>query len=277
MSNIIKWAKEQYNKVIVSNDQQYKDAIIEYQRIIKQHEQLNLTLNEQLKTKDLVIATCQSEISDLRVEINNIKNSENIYPEPVIPVDFSRFPYFPTTKFYYYDKQTKNFKENSIQVTPGKMYRLWSDEMYSIAQSCYKRNKDKSFKDKLKALRNLVLDRCEYHSDLSTTGGLIENWKLPIQTFADKKGDCEDLTILWLTYCNICGIPSNRVFNLTGYYKTTGHSFGAYIDDDGLVYIMECTSKSEPIKFIGSDYRCKGAIKGLSNWQFSGVPGKEQF
>jgi hypothetical protein len=246
-----------------SQEQEYKNTILEKEKLLKGYADL--------------MAERDEEIEDLQNEINTLRIEENIYPLPSIDVDWDKHPYFPGTIFTYYDKDLKENIDVNAQLTPSKFYRVYSDEMYNYVINGMKKYSNKSQLEQVIKLRDLVCDRVTYHSDLSSKGIKIENWKLPMQTYYQKKGDCDDMCVLFVTFCKIYGIPTNQVFNLTGFCNTTGHSFGGYLDTEGTMWIVECTSKLPIIKMKGSAYRCKGHLSGLSNSQFSGVPLVEQF
>lgn len=241
----------------------------EYKNQIRAKEQLVTYYCNEIYDKD-------AEIDDLKSEINTLRIEENAYPLPEIDVDWDKHPYFPNTKFTYYDAEKKESVDVYATLTPSKFTRLWTDEMYNYVINGMKKYSKKTLLEQVVRLRDLVCDRVTYHHDLNSKGLLVENWKLPIQTFYEKKGDCEDMTNLWLTFCKIYGIPSNVVFNLTGFYGNGGHSFGGFLDNKTMK-IIECTTKSRVIDMKGSQYRCKGQLNGLSNWSCSGVPRVEQF
>jgi hypothetical protein len=241
----------------------------EYKNQIRAKEQLITYYCNEISERD-------GEIDDLKSEIYSLQNENNICPQPDLEVDWDRFPYFGETLFSYYDIDTKKIVDTKIQMTPSKFYKIWSDEMYQYVITGMKTYSKKTELEKIVRLRDLVCDRVTYQFDTNSEGFKIDNWKLPIQTFANKKDDCDGMTSLWLTFCNIYGIPSNKVFNLTGTVPQGGHSFGGYLDQDNKMWIIECTSKMKPFLMKGSNYKCNTGISGITNWQFSGVPKVEQ-
>jgi hypothetical protein len=246
-----------------SQEQEYKNTILEKEKLLKSYADL-------IADKDI-------SIEDLYREIDTIRKEENIYPEPNLQVDWDRFPYFGKTVFSYYDLTTKKIVDTEIQMTPSKYYKIWSDEMYQYVISGMKGYTKKTEFEKVVKLRDLVCDKITYQFDTNSEGFKIDNWKLPIQTFANKKDDCDGMTSLWLTFCNIYGIQSNKVFNLTGTVPQGGHSFGGYLDQDNQMWVIECTSKKKPFLMKGSKYKCNTRISGITNWAFAGVPKVEQF
>lgn len=281
----MKFLKDLWNKI---TRQELIDTL--YQEInknlqtIEELQSQEQEYKNQIRDKDqLITYYCNEiydrdgEIDDLRAEINTLRIEENAYPLPDIDVDWDKHPYFPTTMFTYYDSTKKKNVNVSAQLTPGKYYRCYSDEMYSYVMNGMKGYSKKTMIEQVIRLRDLVCDRVRYHHDLTSEGVLTENWKLPMQTYYECVGDCDDMCVLWVTFCKIYGIPSNRVFNLTGFYGNVGHSFGGFLDDKNNMQIIECTTKSRVIPMKDSQYRCKGSLNGLSNWSCSGVPRVEQW
>ena len=93
---------------------------------------------------------------------------------------------------------------------------------------------------------------------------------------------CEDTTVLFVTLCRIAGVPSDRVFNATGWFDNKyGHSFPIVKMEDDKWYVMETTLKfipNKPILFKGSRYSCKFrmGIGGVNNWEHKGVIKNDQ-
>ena len=89
--------------------------------------------------------------------------------------------------------------------------------------------------------------------------------------------NCEDFSICVIAICNILGIPSDKVFMITGYYGNGGHAYPGFIDSDNKVKIVEATNNAYPVTVMkGSFYTSKGNIAGISNWAWKGVPRIEQ-
>ena len=265
-----------------SNDQQIKDGY-ELQLLNKQKaldatiEQLTMTTNSYKNSAELVKRLIV-EKDNLSAQIETLKKQLNPVPatKPNLNVDWTKRPYFPQTRRWIYSEKEKAIVERTFQFTPSKFTRIWSDELYQFAMGINLGGM--TLRQQAIAIRDAVLSVCVYQYDENAKGLTIENWKLPHETFADGFGDCEDLTNLWLCICNIRGLSSQRVFNVTGFYGTTGHSYGgSFIDDDNTFWILECTSKLSPTKMKGSNYTCTGLLKGISNWDFAGLPLQDQF
>ena len=275
--NITQWFKDQYNKIVTSNDQKYLSQIKDLQHIQEElQDQVNV-LNDNIAQNNIFINKLQLKLDAKNLQLDLIQKEEKIYPKPDLDVDWDRFPYFPASKIYYYNKEDNKVNEFAVQWTPSKLTRVWTDEMYNYVIKAHNKYKEDTEKVRIIFLRDLVFSKCKYQTDFNQSGLTIENWKTPVETYYSGFGDCEDLTNLWLTFCNIVGIPSDKVFNLTGYYNTTGHSFGGYLDDMGKMWIIECTSKASPILMKGSVYKCSGKLSGITNWSVSGIPKASQF
>jgi hypothetical protein len=286
----MKFLKDLWNRIVCSNDEQYLIKIKELEAtigelnddLVRMQSDLSDEIDNYLFMKSQ-FESMQETKNQLLEELDILKHKEAEYTIPTDIIDTSKFAYLPSTLFYY----MKNNKIQSVsrQFTPSKAYRMWTDEMYKYFKNAVKNCK--TFDEKVVKLRNAVVDRVKYESDLgvnNSTGNVFlgENWHLPISSFYGQVGDCDSHTILWVTACNICGIPADRLFNATGYYKPfnndIGHSFGVAKFDDGNWYIIECTAKKTPVKFIGSDYKIKNDIlNGLSNWAMSGKAKQEQW
>jgi transglutaminase-like putative cysteine protease len=219
--------------------------------------------------------------NELLEELETYKKVEVPFTIPTDIIDTSKQPYLPSTLIYYYDPKLKKVQTKSVQVTPSKYYRMWTDEMYMFFRNAIKTCN--TFDEKVVKLRNTIKSMVDYKSDLSQNGlNSGENWRFPIETFYGKIGDCEDTTSLWVTACHICGLPADRVFNATGEYKLAngmiGHSFGLAKMDSGDWYVIETTSTIPKQKLLGSkEYFIRGFLNGLSNWEMSGKAKKEQF
>lgn len=159
-----------------SQEQEYKNTILEKEKLLKGYADL--------------MAERDEEIESLKNEIHTLRIEENAYPLPEIDVDWDKHPYFPHTKFSYYDATKKETVDVYATLTPGKFSRLWTDEMYNYVINGMKKYGNKTLLEQVVRLRDLVCDRVTYHHDLNSKGLLVENWKLPIQTFYERKGDC---------------------------------------------------------------------------------------
>ena len=193
-------------------------------------------------------------------------------------LDTTKIAYLPTWKIYY--SKNNKMKIKNVAMTSGKFYRIWTDEMYRFFNDKVKGLTN--FDEIVVKLRNAVCDITNYESDATAKGKPGENWRIAPETYYGGVSDCEDSTILWLTACNICGIPADRVFNATGYYKhgtqSIGHSFGVAKMTDGAWKVIETTRKLNPIIMKGSKYSMplNSTLNGLSNWVMSGKSKKEQ-
>lgn len=280
----MKFLKDLWHKILALDNQPLNDEIRKLQHQVEELQSQELEYKKDILSKEAllnhyidVIEGNAVEYEDKIAELKALLAENEVYDLPNIDVDWDKHPYFPSTMFTYYDSTKKKNVNVFAQLTPSKYYRCYSDEMYNYVNNGMKGYAKKSMLEQVKRLRDLVCDRVTYHHDLTSEGALTENWKLPMQTFYERVGDCDDMCVLWVTFCKIYGIPSDRVFNLTGFYGNAGHSFGGFLDDKNNMQIIECTTKSRVIPMKDSQYRCKGSLNGLSNWSCSGVPRTEQF
>jgi len=275
-----------WNNIISSNDQPYLDKINELEGEVKFLDKENDYLEEQIDLKDDSIEELEEMYFDLGEDNKTLLEELKAYEKVVVPftiptdiIDTTKFGYLPNTLIYYYSNN--KIETKSVPVTVSKFYRMWSDEMYVYFRNAVKNCK--TFDEKVVKLRDAVKNIATYKYDVTKYGTMGENWRFPLETFYGGIGDCEDTTSLWVTACNICNLPADRIFNITGFYKPfnkdLGHSFGGAKFDNGKWYIIETTAKREPIEMIGSDYRVPldNMINGLSNWAMSGKSKKEQF
>jgi len=283
--------KNFWQKIAQSDNQPFTDTINSLNTQISQYK-------SEISAKNIIIIEMQNHNQDLSTDNDQLRadyletlanmeeytqrfeNLNHTLNPPNINIKWGAPTYFPAWLIYYSDGTQMQTK--SVTMTPAKFYRLWTDEMWNECQAHKKQWSDKEpFKNKVVALRNLVLKHCKYVTDANRVGKPGENWRIPIESYYGGQCDCEDMTSLFITFCNICGIPSDRVFNATGYItikkQDIGHSFAIFQDDDSKWYVLECTAQQDPKLFKGSAYHCKGMLKGLSNWQWCGDPQEEQW
>lgn len=288
---IIQYTKKWYNKLVESNDQKYIDTIKEQERLIRQHEILEKEQFDKIKTYELMNKDYSDQIYDLQytitkqemqiIDLNN-KIAGQAVLKPNIDIDYTKRPYTGYNANIFYNSTTKKLSTNQSLITISKYFRFWNDEFYTGTLNAYARlsKKPKTVKQIIQFAKDVLFNEFgfEYHHDLNHEGVLRENWKTIPQIWADKKIDCEDFTICVVAICNILGVPSDRVFMITGYYDVNGHAYPGFVDEDGLTYILEATSSvAKPIKMKGSKYTSQGQLAGISNWAWAGVPKTAQF
>jgi hypothetical protein len=111
-----------------------------------------------------------------------------------------------------------------------------------------------------------------------------DNWQTALQTYYRKKCDCEDGTILFVSFCRALGIRPDEVFNAVGPTSVGYHSYPiVYLDEhdikesNGVLtktgwYIFETTINGVPSKprlFENSNYWIDSG--GIQNWKFAGL------
>ena len=294
---MIKWIKDLWHRIVSSNDEPYINKIAELEWIIKQNK---VGYDEALARIDELETELDNEITnyyemknqyesmqktknEILEELTSLKHEDPDFETPDF-LDTSKLPYLPFAKFYYWDRRRNRAAKVTKRFTPSKFYRMWTDDMYTFFRNAVK--DCKTFDEKVVKLRNVIVNRTKYESDLGiNSDGKVragENWHMPLTTYYSKIGDCDSSTILWVTACHICGLPADRIFNATGVYKHVtrwiGHSWGVAKFDDGSWRVIENTSKRNPILFKNNkQYEIRGFLGGLSNWNLSGQSKKETF
>jgi len=153
----------------------------------------------------------------------------------------------------------------------GEIIKLEPNDIYMESPSLRKVAagwRDLTLDEKLWEIWKYVIVKVNYKHDIR------ENWIPGAITVARGWGDCDDSTILFITLARIAHVPSDRVFNATGWYDdgTTkyGHSFPIVKLSDDKWYVMESTLQTipgSPKLFKGSNYDCSW---GVSNSVYFG-------
>ncbi|MDD4781251.1 MAG: transglutaminase domain-containing protein [Tissierellia bacterium] len=281
------WFQKVWNRIVSSNDEPYilkikelKSQISDYQKDIGLLEtQLEDEVENYYEMKKQY-ESMQKTKNELLEELETYKKVEVPFTIPTDIIDVGTFGYLPNTVYFYWDGTKPASKTVPVQV--HKFYRNFDDNMFQFFREKVKGKT--TYKDKFIALRNACYDVIKYKHDLGVGLKQGENWKMPSEIFYSGIDDCDGFTTLFVTACNICNIPADRVFNATGHYKHPngwiGHSFPVVKFDDNQWYVLEGTSKIAPILFKTSTvYKITkdNMLNGLSNWEMSGKAKKEQF
>jgi len=284
----MQWLKDLWNRIVSSNDEQYLIKIKELEAtigelnddLIRIQSELSDEIDNYLFMKSQ-FESMQNLKNELLEELDSLKRVVPDYEIPHEIIDVNSFGYLPSVQFYYWNQRTNKMDSKEVAFTPSKFYRVWSDEMFTYFRNGIKNCK--TIDEKFIKLKEMVQQRTKYEHDLNKLGtGIGENWHLPTTTFYSQQGDCDSKTILWVTACHICGLPADRFFNGTGYYKHPngwiGHSFGLAKFDDGDWRVLELTSARAPLKFKNNkEYKISGFLNGLSNAKMAGKAKKETF
>lgn len=281
------WLKNLWYRIISSNDEPYLQKIKELEEELKD-------ANEEIVRIDSVIdgwianyeemkrqyESMQKTKNELLEELEGYKKVEVPYTIPTDIIDIGTFGYLPNTNYFYWDGTKPAVKTVRVQV--HKFYRNFDDNMFQFFREKVKGKT--TYKDKFIALRNACYDVIKYKHDLGVGLKQGENWKMPSEIFYSGIDDCDGFTTLFVTACNICDIPADRVFNATGHYKHSkgwiGHSFPVVKFDDNQWYVLEGTSKRAPVLFkTSTEYKItkNNMLNGLSNWEMSGKSKLENF
>ena len=213
------------------------------------HDQYDL-MYEGIVRKDTIIA-------ELKAKINELEEQNSYEDDSMRPtwLDTSQVPYEPLIEI------------------EGEQIILKPQDIY---MEC------KTFRDMIVKLRNLPLDQKLIEIWKIVINALIykydknENWLPPIVSYMRRYGDCEDGTIIFVTFCRLAHAKADSIFNACGLYdKKYGHSYPIAKMSDGKWYIFETTLDSmpkEPKLFKGSNYTAEW---GYANWKYAGK-GPEQ-
>lgn len=112
-----------------------------------------------------------------------------------------------------------------------------------------------------------------------------DNWQLAIQTYYRKKGDCEDSSILFVTFARVAGIRPDEIFLSVGDSQWGYHAYPIiyYSDEEAKEfggnagwYIFESTLSGycppKPSQLLGAKYW----VDSIANWKFAGIVKSDQ-
>jgi len=288
MSFLSNW----WNSIVQSDNQEiidkYEPKLKAYQQQIDvQNEQIT-ELSNNYKNASATIQTLNTERTKLLAQIKELttKPIEPVVTAPNIFLNDNSavVPYFGSWNVYGFKNNLPVVKR--IKMTPKKFYSIWDDGFYQdVKLQCEGYDPITQWYDLGLHIYDWTMGLgIEYINDLSfsNTGKAImgENFRIVPEIYYGLWDDC-DRTPLFIVACRIAGIPADKVFHLTGTYnklgEEIGHSFGGLYNYQNEMMILEMTQKRTPKKMIGSDYRCKGILSGITNWVFYGQPKQEQF
>lgn len=98
-----------------------------------------------------------------------------------------------------------------------------------------------------------VIDNVKYTGDIETHKE-AEFWQLPEETYATKRGDCEDGAILITSLMRIAGVPAYKVKICAGWVKSGesqgGHAYTIFLRDDQTWCVLDWCywANKKPIK-----------------------------
>jgi predicted transglutaminase-like cysteine proteinase len=229
--------------------------------LIQSYTDENKSLEDELKDTETMLEATLKTVKNLSDEIKFLKEPDFV-PKPDW-LDENGYVYKPSIKI----------------VEKGSLYNvnIAPEDIYAPSPSLENVIKDHNWRtitnidELLWQIWSYVTDRVTYAYDQD------EGWEYPTTTYYRMKGDCEDSTILFVTICRMCGIKSDGIFNVTGWWKMSdgslvGHSFPIAKKQDGKWYVYETTLPSinasyQPKLFKGSNY---SANWGMANWNYSG-------
>ena len=277
------WAEITRQKLIDTLYQTINKNLQTIEELKSENQELESTINVEIQNYNFMkeqFELMQKTKNELLEELETYKKVEVPFTIPTDIIDVGTFGYLPQTVYFYWDGSKPASKTVPIHI--HKFYRNFDDNMFQFFRNKIKGKK--TYRTKFIALRDACYDVIKYKHDLSQGFNIGENWKMPSEIFYSGIDDCDGFTTLFVTACNICDIPADRVFNATGHYKHVtgwiGHSFPVVKFDDDKWYVLEGTSKRNPLLFKDNkEYKItqNNILNGLSNWAMSGKSKKETF
>lgn len=265
---------ELISKIQSLNDLLYQDSkteddkakkIVELQNTITQNQQ-------QLSEAANNIVQLNAAIESLKVEL--AVTGEIDAPQPDF-LDTSKTAYLPA--FQYVDPQGQ-IKYVYCQ-DPTEVYVPFNFQKKFITDQNLR---GQSKHNKLMAIWKWVTDSTHrvYESDYG------DNWQLALMTYVRQKGDCEDSSILFMSFARIAGIRPDQIFLCCGdtsfgyhayplVFYTAQEAKDAFNGVEGW-YIFESTISgycpSKPVLITTVKYW----VDTIANWKFSGAIKSDQ-
>lgn len=197
---------------------------------------LTMELNQCMGTKDGLLEQIEKlelESSDLEDEIENLKQQiENLKQPSEASKYYNKFDKITRVyeKRYVVDEYSKktyikaypqefvgNYRNYEIQNLVGAVYNLY----HPITES-----------DKVRAALAYVRSNpglgAVYRSDDYYGTPYNDFWQKSDETVVLRKGDCEDLAMLWYDLCRAMGVPEYKIYIGLGFWGQIGHAYGVY-------------------------------------------------
>jgi len=238
------------------------NQMIEAQKLLMQNYiDENKSLEDELSAINSLLEATLNTVKNLSDEIKKLK--EPTYAPKPEWLDENGDVYKPSIKVF------ERGSQYNVNIMPKDIYAISPSLESIVSDNGWRLVTD--LDDLLWRIWSYVTDRITYAYDQD------ESWEYPTTTYYRMKGDCEDSTILFVTLCRLCGIKSDGIFNVTGWWhmsdgSNVGHSYPIAKNKDGKWYVYETTLPSinasyKPKLFKGSNYT---ADWGCSNWLYSG-------
>lgn len=221
-----------------------------FNKQINELQQLNNTLKLQLEQdkEDLFIA-----YDDIRTEIETKYKAKNVKYNLAISTK---------DEIKNYKIDVRNFISTFYDLEEELKYNKLTIKDY-IAK----------YKDLELAQYHLILDIYNYSRkyvkyiyDINLYGA-SEFWQIPILTYYQKLGDCEDMSHLLLAFYKASGLPAWMFRNTCGMCKLGGHStVYAYILKENKWYHLEATRTSKYADYLAIPDKAKDDLHITDVW-----------
>ena len=186
-----------------------------------------------------------ASIANLLIQINNLQTTGAQKDQSLSDLTAQLNKYTNTEEIQFnndYPKTQEHYQKRYIFDEYGKKAYLDMYPQEYIVEEGYLLNEAKGriFNKYHPATENDIVRACGvalgaddvlaeiYRSDDYFGTPMNDFWQYPQETIVLKKGDCEDLAILWKSLCDKCGVPPYKTRVHLGEYGTTGHAYGAY-------------------------------------------------
>ncbi|MFA5412767.1 MAG: transglutaminase family protein [Candidatus Micrarchaeia archaeon] len=206
-------------------------------------------------------------IESLKAELALTGEPQSAFPDFL---QEGSYPYLPRRQFV-----TKDGMDTALLSDAREIYALFQFHKGIVSSRGWKKL---SRHQKLMAIWKFVCsqDTRKYEYDRG------DNWQLALDTYYRKRGDCEDSSILFVTFARAAGISPSEVFLAVGptsfgyhafpivYYspKDAQDAFGN--PESSGWYVFEATLEEEPVQPIPLAGSVYGIDNGLQNWQHAG-------
>ena len=266
------------NKILIDSNMVLFKRILRLNDIVYQSGKTKAELAEKIEEMIFNVNDMDIRHQNDMITIQKLKTALALEVDIKVPVpDFineNKTPYIPTREV--------------VELNGGKpiiKYYNISDvrEMYWIPNVIKKTVISRGWRDSNKWRKLLIA-----WNSTCTSGRYefdnVDNTQFALETIDRKLRDCEDGSILFVTYCRAMGIPANEVFMAVGPALGSYHAFPiVYLNNDDVrnsngqiryagYYIFESTltnmHNKTPKRLKHSNYQIDRG--GLSNWQFAG-------
>lgn len=143
---------------------------------------------------------------------------------------------FRTAGFNLFDYLINWKTRKRVSLTPWLKSQI--DSPFANGLIAENKWKDMSADDTALAILRFVKRVYTYEGD-SETWGTPEAWATFEESYAKKKGDCEDGAIAIFVLCRKSGIPERNIKLVAGDVQGGGHCYVVYTAEDGVEYVLD--------------------------------------